>query len=170
MMNQYSHPQTYPNQTTHFHLISSAPNSNNSLNENSIYSSYQTSFYNPSITDQSYEYYSNVNEPIYHPIPSSSSFDQCQNYPTQQIYSEYHPTTTTKQSEQFNHEHKIDLNEGQYKWMQIRRAPSKTSGIIRRSIVYFNMISLCLYSKVNCHNHQQRVRIILVENVIQTNN
>lgn len=118
-MNQYSHPQT-----GHFHLISSATNSN-SLNENYPYSSYQTSFYEPSIADQSCEYYSNLNEPIYHHHHSIPSFDQ-----SQPIYPEY--AATKQVSEQLNQEQKVNLNEGQYKWMQVKRAPPKTSGIIRQ--------------------------------------
>jgi hypothetical protein len=116
MMNQYHHSQIYTNFPSqhHFHV--------NNTTTSTVFQSPSTNsyVYDPSIIDNSYE----QNELIYHP---------CQNYSNNsQYYSDFSLSNNPSQTiEQSSIDQKPIINEATYKWMQIKRAPPKASGIVR---------------------------------------
>jgi hypothetical protein len=112
MMDQYQHSQTYT--TFPSHHYAAFPTNYNLLEENYVYTSLpQPSYYDP------YEQYSIDNsttaETIYHPIQSYQDFSLA--------------NTQTQIIEQSFIDQKPIVNEAKYKWMEIKRAPPKTSGI-----------------------------------------
>jgi hypothetical protein len=115
MMDQYQHSQTYTTFPSHHYAVFPTPSTNyNLLEENYVYTSLpQPSYYDP------YEQYSIDNsttaETIYHPIQSYQDFSLANTQP--QII------------EQSFIDQKPIVNEAKYKWMEIKRAPPKTSGI-----------------------------------------
>jgi hypothetical protein len=135
MMNQYHHhhPQTYTNFPSqhHFH-VSSTTTATTSPSTNYNYSS----FYDPSIIENSYEQYSIDNS------TAIQSFDQCQNYSNNlqltnhQPYSDFSLSNNQQSQiiEQSSTDQKPIINEAKYKWMEIKRAPPKTSGIVLKYI------------------------------------
>lgn len=107
MINQYQHSETYfPSHHHHFHL-SNTPSTNYNLLEENYVS--QPSFYHPS------EQYVIDNYPI-------QSFDQCYNEQSDRDFS------LANNTQQSSIDQKPIVNEAKYKWMEIKRAPAKTSG------------------------------------------
>ena len=152
MMNQYHYLEPHTTLLLDRHSLSGsstntvtvfqAPLTNNSLDENFAYSSCQPSkhestFYDQSISENSYEKYS-VNHPetaesINHPL---SLFDQCYNYPNNnsqlndQSYADFLLSNNQSQiMEQSLIDRQPIIIDGKYKWMQIKRAPPNTSSM-----------------------------------------
>jgi len=137
-MNQYHHhhPQTYTNFPSqhHFHVSSTTTTAAATISPSTNYN--YPSFYDPSIVENSYEQYSIDNS------TTIQSFDQCQNYSNNsqlinhQSYSDF--SLSNHQQSQIIEQSSIDqkpiLNKAKYKWMEIKRAPPKTSGIVLKYI------------------------------------
>lgn len=155
-MNQYHHSQSYTNfqSNHHFHptnitaspttVFQTSANQYNLPDENYVYTSlppskhHQVSYIDSSISENSYEQFS-IDNPTTHDSTYNQiqSYDQCHNYSnnlhlTEQSYGDFSTSTTnpTQFLEQSSMEQQPMVNEKPYKWMQIKRAPAKTSGIL----------------------------------------